>query len=166
MRTEPAPLPEEARAALAAAAACWDDEAAAEAEIRRALAAAPDHPDARIGAYKFYFYKNRLPEALPLALWCLEWAAARLGLPADWRQVQPGDAGFTDLDHLPRLFLFSLKAYGYLLARTGSLAAGRDAVAKVMELDPSDAMGAARLLAVIDLDGIEAPDDDAPATTR
>ncbi|MBI1209436.1 MAG: hypothetical protein GC191_19400 [Azospirillum sp.] len=148
-------LPEPARAALAAAAAAWDDGAAAEAHIRTALAAAPDHLAARVGAYKFFFYKNRLAEAVPLALWCVAWAAARLGLPADWRAVQPHDAAFSELEALPRLFLFALKAYGYVLTRTGALAEGRAAVAKVAELDPGDKVGAVHLLAVIDRGGVD-----------
>lgn len=155
MPTDAEPLPEAARAALAAAVALWDDEPAAEAEIRRALAAAPDHLEARLGAYKFYFYKNRLTEALPLALWCVEWAARGLDLPADWRAVRPGDAAFTELERLPRVFLFALKAYGYLLTRTGAIEEGRAAVAKVAELDPTDALGVGRLLDVIDRGGAE-----------
>ena len=56
---------------------------------------------------------------------------------------------------MPRLFLFALKAYGYVLVRNGALATGRAAVAKVAELDPADRIGAVRLLAVIDRNGEE-----------
>ena len=144
-------LPEAARAALAAAAEAWSDDAVAEAEIGRALAAAPEHIAARAGVYKFYFYKNRLREAAPHALWCVEWAAAGLGLPADWRlAVAPAAA---EVEPLWRFFLFSLKAYGYVMARLGDLPEGRAAVAKVAELDPGDLVGAGRLLAVIDRGG-------------
>jgi hypothetical protein len=160
--TSQGPLPEPARAALAAAAASWDDEAAAQAHIQAALAEAPDHLDARIGAYKFYFYKHRPAEAAPLALWCVEWAARQLGIPADWRAVQPDDAAFTALDGLPRLFLFALKAYGYTLVRSGAMDRGRAAIAKVAELNASDQIGAVRLLAVVDRGGAD-PDDDHPA---
>ena len=149
-------LPEPARAALAAAAEAWSDDTVAEAQIGLALAAAPDHLAARVAAYKFYFYKNRLSDAAPLALWCVEWAATRLGLPADWRWVGPGSAGLGAefaVAPLPRFFLFSLKAYGYVMARQGAVAEGRAAVAKVVELDPRDVVGAGRLLAVIDRGG-------------
>ncbi|MEI7609279.1 MAG: hypothetical protein WCJ64_18015, partial [Rhodospirillaceae bacterium] len=58
-------VPSTASAALSAAAAAWTDEPRAEAHIRTALAAAPDHPEVCIGAYKFYFYKHRYREAVP-----------------------------------------------------------------------------------------------------
>jgi hypothetical protein len=145
-------LPEPARAALAAAAGAWNDEAAAEAQIRLALREAPEHLAARVGAYKFYFYKNRLSDAAPHALWCVGWSATRLGLPADWRQI--GAAGYGESEPLWRFFLFSLKAYGYVMVRQGALSEGRAAVARVSELDPQDLVGAGRLLAVIDRGGV------------
>ncbi len=146
-------LPEAARAALAAAAGAWNDDAAADAHIRLALQVAPEHLAARTGAYKFYFYKNRLSDAAPHALWCIEWSAARLGLPVNWRQVNTAPAN-NGLEPLWRFFLFSLKAYGYVMARQGAIAEGRAAVAKVSELDPGDLVGAGRLLTVIDQGGI------------
>ena len=153
-------VPAAVRSELSSAVAAWDDESVALAHIRAALSAAPDHPEVRVGAYKFYFYKHHYAEAAPLALWCVQWAMGRLGLGSDWRRVSAGDAAFGGLDWLPRFFLFALKAYGYVLVRTGALEAGRAAVARAAELDPADRIGAGRLLAVIDRMGIE-PDDDA-----
>ena len=152
-------VPSDAAAALSAAAAAWTDEPRAEAHIRAALAAAPDHPEVSVGAYKFYFYKHRYREAVPLALWCVTWALARLGLEGDWRQVAAADAAFADLERMPRFFLFALKAYGYVLVRAGETVAGREAVAKVASLDLGDRVGASRLLTVIDRGGVE--DEDA-----
>lgn len=144
------PLPDQAQTALAEAAACWDDGVRAEAAILRALAAAPEHLATRIGAYKYYFYKHRLREAAPLALWCVEWAAHHLGIPKPWRDVSPNSQRFGGLESLPRFYLFALKAYGYVLVRSGSTAEGRAALAKVVDLDPLDHIGAARVLAVVD----------------
>ncbi len=59
----------------------------AEAHLWQAKAAAPDHPAVLIGLYRFYFYKNRLVEALSMARACLEKAARDNGLAPDWREA-------------------------------------------------------------------------------
>jgi tetratricopeptide (TPR) repeat protein len=143
-------LPAEAERALHAVGLCWEDEAAAERHILRALALAPDHLAVHYGAYKFYYYKHRLPDALPhVEAWVGE-AIRRNGLPSDWRDVTPEHADFTHFDGDPRVFLFSLRAMGWLLARLGRLDEGRAALEKVAGLDPEDQMRARRLLAVLD----------------
>ena len=91
-------LPPEAERALHRAGLDWSDEAAAEGHIQSALALAPEHLATRLGAYKFYFYRHRLAEALPHAEACLAHAARTLGLSADWRQTAPGQANFTEVD--------------------------------------------------------------------
>jgi len=150
-------IPEPARAALSMAVSAWGDGDKAEASIRAALTVAPDHPAVRVAAYRFYFFGNRLLEAAPLALWCVEWAAARLGAGPDWRLVSPAVADFSAMEPLPRFFLLALKAYGYVLVRLGDVSDGRAAVAKVAALDPCDKVGAVNLLTVIDRGG---QDDD------
>jgi tetratricopeptide (TPR) repeat protein len=143
-------LPAEAERALHAVGLVWEDEAAAESHIRSALALAPGHLAVHYGAYKFYYYKHRLRDALPhVEAWVAE-AIRRNGLPRDWRDVTPEHADFTHFDGDPRLFLFSLRAMGWLLARLGRIEEGRAALEKVAGLDPEDQMRARRLLAVLD----------------
>lgn len=120
-----------------------------EAAVTAALALAPDDPAVRIGAYKFYFYEARLAEALPHADWVVAHAARALGLPPDWRTVAPGSAAFDTFEPAPRLFLQSLVAWAYCKARTGDLESGLEALAKVVDLDPADRFGAARLAEVV-----------------
>ncbi|GMV56822.1 MAG: hypothetical protein AMXMBFR6_26270 [Betaproteobacteria bacterium] len=139
-----------AEQALSAAAAAYHDEALALALLERAEVLAPGHPAVRIGLYRFYFYKNRLAEALGVARSCLVDAARVLGLPADWRQARHGSTALSGYDDLlGRFYLFSLRAYGYLLLRLGQLQEGRAALAKMLELDPDDRLGAALLLGVL-----------------
>nr|WP_294504100.1 hypothetical protein [uncultured Rhodopila sp.] len=152
-------LPAAAERALHAVGLDWQDEAAAEGHIYEALELAPGHLAVQIAAYKFYFYRHRLNEALPYARACLAETLRRNQLPADWRDVSPADAAFTSLDSEPRMMLFSLVAYGYVLARLGRIEEGRAALTKVTELDPDDRMGARRLLAVIDGAGRDDEDD-------
>ena len=141
-------LPAEAERALHAAALAWQDATTAEGHILDALALAPGHLAVHIGAYKFYFYRHRLAEALPHAATCLADALRRSQLPADWRDLCADDPAFLALEPGPRLVLFALVAY--VLVRLGREAEGRAALAKVADLDPDDRMSARRILAILD----------------
>jgi hypothetical protein len=103
-----------------------------------------------IGFYRYYFYKNRLEDALVIARLCLLKAARDNALDPDWRKVEPEDAEFGSYDAaLPRFYLFTLKAYAYLKLRLGHLEEGRDAALKTVALDPTDKVGASVLLDVL-----------------
>jgi tetratricopeptide (TPR) repeat protein len=143
-------LPAAAERALHAIGQDWQDEAASEGHLYEALELAPGHLAVQIAAYKFYFYRHRLQEALPYAQVCLAHTLRRNNLPADWRDIEEKDAAFSSLDPEPRMVLFALVAYGYVLARLGRGDEGREALTKVAELDPADRLGARRLLAVLD----------------
>jgi tetratricopeptide (TPR) repeat protein len=142
-------LPPEAEQHLSAAARLYADDKAALDELRAAEAIAPLHPAVLIGLYRFYFYKGRLAECLEVANTCLEEAAQLNNLVTDWRAVQSGDADFGSYDAMiPRFFLFVLKGYAYLQMRLGNLDEGLAATMKLLELDPSDKIGATVLLEV------------------
>jgi tetratricopeptide (TPR) repeat protein len=143
-------LPLAADRHLRAAAASWHAEPVAEQHLRAAQSLAPGHAAVLIGLYRFYFYRNRLAEALGVARLCLAKAARELGLDADWRRVRPGDASFASYEaFLPRFYLFTLKGYAYLQLRLGDLAEGQAATAKLLELDPADRFGGSVLLGVL-----------------
>ncbi len=151
-------LPKEAEQHLWRAGLSYHLDGIAEAHLREAEALAPGHAAVLIGLYRFYFYKGRLAEALEIANRCLAKAAQDNGLPPDWRDVAAGDASFGSYESvLPRFFLFSLKGYAYLQMRLGQTGEGRAAVLKLLELDPSDKIGAKVLLGVLDRMG---QDDD------
>jgi len=144
-------LPPEAERHLAEAGLAYQRDDIAEQHLREAHALAPGHAAVLIGLYRFYFYKGRLVEALDVARVCLEKAAADNGLVTDWWQVRATDADFGSFDApLPRFYLFTLKAYAYLQMRLGNLGEGRLGVEKLLELDPSDKIGAKVLLDVLE----------------
>lgn len=153
-------LPAEAERALHVAAAHWHDPPAAEAALDEAEALAPGHRAVLLGRYKYHFYRTQLEEAAPYALACVRDSARALNLPADWRAVAPGDAGFGSLAAEPRFYLFALKAYGYVRVRVGDLEEGKAALAQVAALDPGDAVGAHRLLQVVEAGGLPEDDED------
>lgn len=143
-------LPAEAERALHAVGLCWEDERASEEHIKRALKLAPGHLAVHYGAYKFYYYRHRLGEALPhVEAWVAD-AIRRNRLPNDWRAVSSEHADFANFDGDARAFLFALRAMGWLLARLGRIDEGRAALMKVASLDPQDHMRARRLMAILD----------------
>lgn len=152
-------LPSGAYHHLCAAASSYHLDAEAERHLSLAHVAAPGHAAVLIAYYRYYFYKGRLSEALHIARLCLAKAAADNSLPADWRQVAADDAAFSRYEAaLPRFFLFVLKGYAYLQMRLGNLPEGEAAVRKLLELDPTDKIGAKVLLGVIQRRG-EVDDD-------
>lgn len=149
-------LPREAERHLWQAGLSYQIEDIAEGHLREAEALAPGHAAVLIGLYRFYFYKGRLAEALGIARRCLAKAAEDTNLPADWRAVRATDAAFGGYENiLPRFFLFSLKGYAYLQMRLGQTEEGRLAVEKLLELDPSDKIGARVLLDVLQRMGVD-----------
>jgi hypothetical protein len=144
-------LPVAIDAQLRLAAQSYGDGPRAERLLLAARDQAPDHAAVLIALYRFYFYQGRLESCRQVALDCLAKGLADLGLAADWRQVRRDDACFGDYAAiLPRFVLFTLKGYAYLCLRLGALAEGRAAVDKLLELDPSDKIGARTLLGVIE----------------
>lgn len=144
-------LPDDAEDHLWQAALSYHLDDVAERHLREAEALAPGHAAVLIGLYRFYFYKGRLSEALGVAKLCLEKALRENNLAPDWREVAAADAPFGDYEEmLPRFFLFTLKGYAYLQMRLGNLDEGRAAVLKLLELDPTDKIGAKVLLGVLD----------------
>lgn len=125
------------------------------AAIAHALKTAPYDLDVRLAAYRFYFFTHDYPRALEQAEILLGFAARRLNLAPDWRDVQPADAAFTAHEFAPGLYLQVLIAIGYCLARTGSLAPAREILLKSAELDPTDRFGGAWLSTKLDQ-----PDDE------
>jgi tetratricopeptide (TPR) repeat protein len=153
-------LPPEAEFHLWEAGLSYHLDDVAERHLQEAQALAPDHAAVLIGLYRFYFYKGRLADALAIAKLCLEKAARENSFAADWQDVTAGDAEFGRYENmLPRFYLFTLKGYAYLQMRLGNLDEGRAAVMKLLELDPSDKIGARVLLEV--LERIGRNDDDA-----
>jgi tetratricopeptide (TPR) repeat protein len=144
-------LPREVEQHLEAAGRSYHTDEQAEWHLREAQALAPDHAAVLIGLYRFYFYKNRLREALDVAHICLRKAAEDNGLHLDWREVRARDARFDSYEAvLPRFYLFTLKGYAYLQLRLGNIPEGQAAVMKLLELDPGDKLGGRVLLGVLE----------------
>ncbi len=153
-------LPEQVEQHLRLAGLNYQHDVVAERYLFQAQALAPGHAAVLIALYRFYFYKGRLADALEVAERCLAKAARDNRLNEDWRRVRRGDAEFGSYDAiLPRFYLFTLKACGYLQMRLGRLEESHAALTKMLELDPSDKLNATVLLKVLARHGQEDEDE-------
>lgn len=153
-------LPEQVEQHLRLAGLNYPHDEIAERHLFQAQALAPGHAAVLIALYRFYFYKGRLADALEVAARCLAKAARDNRLNGDWRRVQRGDAEFGSYDAiLPRFYLFTLRACGYLQMRLGRLEESRAVLMKMLELDPSDNLNATVLLKVLARHGREDEDE-------
>ncbi len=144
------PAPPEVEGLLAEAAASYG-EAVAEARLLRAYFLAPEQLLVLVALYRYYFYQHRLEDALRVADRALGVAARRLGLPDDWRRLEPAHVGHAVLRSmgLLRFHLMVLKAAGYLHMRLERFGTGRAMLEKLVELDSHDRLGGKALLDVI-----------------
>jgi tetratricopeptide (TPR) repeat protein len=152
-------LPPVAEEQLRLASRSYSDDPTAEMHLALARAIAPANPVVLVGEYRYYFYKNRLSEALKVAERCLDLVAEELHLPPRWQDVLPQQANFSGDDAAVRFYLFVLKAYAYLLLRLNYLVEGAQAAEKLMELDPGNKIGGQVLRDVLDRVGRDDYDD-------
>lgn len=142
-------LAPEAERAIRAAGLAWQRAEEAESHLAEAQRLAGDHLAVMIAHYRYALYKHNFAAALHHAELVLAAAARRLNIPADWREVQAGDADFSSDAPQVRFFLFVLQAYGYVLLRLDRLEEGTDALRRVTELDVRDQTRTRILLKVI-----------------
>lgn len=123
---------------------------ASETLLLRAHFLAPGQLVVLVAMYRYYFYQHRLDDALVVADRALDAAGARLGFPADWRQLHPQHLGHAALRSigLLRFYLMVLKAAGYINLRLGREAQGTAMLEKLVEMDSHDRLGGKALLDV------------------
>ncbi|WP_178087597.1 hypothetical protein, partial [Methylacidimicrobium cyclopophantes] len=131
------PLSRRSEELLRAAGGSFRSHSRAESLLREASQVDPGHISVLIGSYRFAFYSGKLAEARDRALECLAAVAEKAGFPKEWASVSATDREERAReDPLFRLYLFALKAYGYLEIRLGETERGLAALRKLEELDP------------------------------
>jgi hypothetical protein len=152
-------IPPAVAADLQKAALSYQQDEVAESYLSLAYVRAPDHPAVHIALYRFYFYKNRLSEALAVGQRCLAKTSIDLGLPTDWRDIAANHPVFAvhaeSYAAAPRFYLFTLKGCAYLNLRLGFMEQGEAQLTKLMALDPTDKLGGSVLRGVLDRMGKE-----------
>lgn len=92
--------------------------------------------------YKFYFYKRMLPDAEEVALLALETAARQGGFHPDWTRLDGQTCDWSRVDAPQHFYLFTLKALAFMRLRLGRAKESQQILAKLLELDPQDTVGA------------------------
>jgi hypothetical protein len=145
------PLPAEVEALIARAAERYGSDEA-ELCLLRAYFLAPTHLSVLVALYRFYYYRQRLPEALTVADRAIAAAARGLGLDlgadGDWRRLDDESLGQAVMQSmtLTRFLLLALKGSGYLLMRMDRPAEALERLEKVAAFDTGDRLGLTELL--------------------
>ncbi|RLT90629.1 MAG: hypothetical protein D9N13_07705 [Ketobacter sp. GenoA1] len=100
----------------------------------------PQQLEVLVALYKMYAYSNRFDESLQRIEQVLTLSAALAGFPADWGSLQAG-ATWLNATGATRLYLYSLKATGFVQLRKGNVQAALAVLQKLRELDPMDQVG-------------------------
>jgi len=120
----------------------YADTTTAEFLLWTALKTDPECLGSYFSLYKFYFYKRMLPDAEEVALLALETAARQGGFNADWTQLDTNSADWKRVDAPQHFYLFTLKALAFMRLRLGRSDESHALLAKLLELDPLDTVGA------------------------
>jgi tetratricopeptide (TPR) repeat protein len=125
---------------------------AAEAPLLEAYRLAPESLNVLVALYRFYYYQQRLEEALDIAGRALDLTSRRLGIPRDFSLLTTGhlDQGGAGAMALLRFHLFSLKAQAYLLLRLNRPAEGKAILTRLLALDSHNRLGARQLLEAVE----------------
>jgi tetratricopeptide (TPR) repeat protein len=120
----------------------------AEFPLLRAYFLAPQSLNVLVALNRFYYYQHRLEEALTATYRALEVIRETIDFPVNWQDVQlehinkVSSASLTQV----RLYLFTLKAIGFLTMRLHRLAQSQQIFEKVVSLDSKNRIGAQGLL--------------------
>ena len=123
----------------------------AELPLLKAYFLAPESLNVLVALNRFYYYQHRLEEALNANLKALAVIRPLIGFPEDWRDLQQShlsDAPPVSLTQV-RLYLFTLKAVGFLNMRLHNLDVSQGIFEKLVELDSKDRIGAKGLLELV-----------------
>jgi tetratricopeptide (TPR) repeat protein len=145
------PLPQGVDALIQRAAERYGSDEA-ELCLLRAYFLAPAHLSVLVALYRFYYYRQRYPDALTVADRAVTAAAGELGLDlgpdGDWRRLDDEHLGQAVMQSMAmtRFLLLALKGAGYLLMRMDRPAEAVERLEKVAAFDTGDRLGLGELL--------------------
>lgn len=123
----------------------------AELPLLKAYFLAPESLNVLVALNRFYYYQHRLEEALAATTKALVVIRPSIAFPEDWRDLQISHITEAPADSLTnvRLYLFTLKAIGFLNMRLERLDLSQAIFEKLVELDSKDRIGAQGLLELV-----------------
>ncbi len=123
----------------------------AELPLLKAYFLAPESLNVLVALNRFYYYQHRLEEALCATDKALVVIRSSIAFPEDWRELQIKHISEAQAETLTkiRLYLFTLKAVGFLNMRLERLDLSQSIFEKLVELDSKDRIGAQGLLELV-----------------
>ena len=123
----------------------------AELPLLKAYFLAPESLNVLVALNRFYYYQHRLEEALTATGKALAVVRPLISFPEDWRDLQQRHINEAPANLLTqvRLYLFTLKAIGFLNMRLENLDLSQNIFEKLVELDSKDRIGAQGLLELV-----------------
>lgn len=109
--------------------------------IDDARLALPDRLELDIAMYKLHAYSGRLESAEALILSALERAALAGGFDAEASALDASERRWLPAAGPARVYLYSLKALGFVRLRRENLSGALDALDALGRLDPTDQVG-------------------------
>jgi tetratricopeptide (TPR) repeat protein len=123
----------------------------AELPLLKAYFLAPESLNVLVALNRFYYYQHRLEDALYATLKAMAVIRPLIDFPDDWRDLQQSHINDAPADLLTqvRLYLFTLKAIGFLNMRLNKLDMSQSIFEKLVGLDSKDRIGAKGLLELV-----------------
>lgn len=123
----------------------------AELSLLQAYFIAPESLNVLVALNRFYYYQHRLEEALAATSKALVVIRPSIAFPEDWQDLQTSHITDAPADLLTkiRMYLFTLKAIGFLNMRLENLDLSQAIFEKLVELDSKDRIGAQGLLELV-----------------
>ncbi len=123
----------------------------AELPLLRAYFLAPESLNVLVALNRFYYYQHRLEEALAATLKALSVIRPVVAFPEDWRELQLMHITGAPPELLTqvRLYLFTLKAVGFIHMRLEHLDISQAIFEKLVSLDSQNRIGAQGLLELV-----------------
>jgi tetratricopeptide (TPR) repeat protein len=123
----------------------------AELPLLKAYFLAPDSLNVLVALNRFYYYQHRLEDALMATGKALKIIRPMVSFPEDWRDLRMEHITQAPAELLTqvRLYLFTLKATGFLHMRLENLDLSQSIFEKLVALDSKDRIGAKGLLELV-----------------
>lgn len=120
---------------------------AAEWPLLRAFLKAPEQLAVIVALYRFFYYRQRYPEALAMADRAIVLSCRQLALPEDWRAIDKAslEAAAQRSMTTTRFLLLALKGAAWLLLRQQQPQAALERLAPIIAFDSEDRLRASDL---------------------
>ncbi|HAG82735.1 MAG TPA: hypothetical protein DCL61_16615 [Cyanobacteria bacterium UBA12227] len=127
-------VPEDVKHLLVLASDSWDNSIESERYVNEALKKSGNNLDVLVGAYRYFFYKNKIAMALHIAEKVMAIIKQDKKLPESWQQLKPVLISRKN-DPIIRLYLNAYAAKGLILAKLGNLEEAKEITERIKEID-------------------------------